>query len=116
MRKLSLHTVAQGQGLPQGASPFISLTIGCRVLIIGYALLYNVFMPGLQEMLYSSTVPLAQWRFVTNAIYNFLLFLPILYYRPDYGWLHPLIFSTFFSLAKNLLTSPEQLLAPFLLF
>src|SRR5215510_4805183 len=114
MRKVSLNTPAEGQGMPQGESPFISITMGYRILIIGYVLLYNISIPGLQEILNGSTVPLVQWRFLINAIYQFFLILPILYYRSDYGWLHPLIFPTVFGLAKSLSARPDQLLAPFL--
>jgi oligosaccharide repeat unit polymerase len=112
MRKVSLNNTAEGQGLPQGESPFISITMGYRILIIGYVLLYNIFIPGLQYILYGSTAPLVEWRFVTSVIYELLLLMPILYYRPDYGWLHPLIFPTVYSLAKGLLSNPDQLLAP----
>src|SRR5215510_1819549 len=114
MRKVSLNTTAEGQGRPQGESPFIAITMGYRILIIGYVLLYNIFIPGLQEILYGSTAPLVQWRFIVSVIKQFFLILPILYYRSDYGWLHPLIFPTVYGLATSLAARPDQLLAPFL--
>jgi hypothetical protein len=40
--------------------------------------------------------------------------MPILYYRPGYGWLHPLIFPTVYGLVKSLALRPDQLLDPFL--
>ena len=114
MRDVSLITTTAGQRLAQVDSPFIPISMGYRILIIGYVLLYNIFMPGFQDMLYGSSVPLVQWRFLISVIYQFLVCLPILYYRPDYGWLHPLIFPTVYGLAKSLASRPDQLFAPFL--
>jgi oligosaccharide repeat unit polymerase len=116
MRKVALHTAAKGQGLSQGESPFISITMGYRILIVGYVLLYDIVTPGLQEILYGSTVPLAEWRFVADLTHRLLLFLPILFYRSDYGLLHPLIFTTTLRLTLGLLHNPGQLLNPFLIF
>jgi len=114
MQKVSLTTPTKGQGLPQAESPFIAMTVGYRILIIGYVVLYNISIPGFQDILYNSSVPLVQWRFLISVIYEFLVFLPILYYRPNYGWLHPLVFPTVYGLAKSLASRPDQLLAPFL--
>ena len=114
MQKVSLITPTKGQGLPQAESPFIPITMGYRILIIGYVLLYNICMPGFMHILYGSSIPLVQWSFLTSVIYEFFVFLPILYYRHNYGWLHPLIFPTVYGLAKSLASRHDQLLAPFL--
>jgi len=94
-------------------NPFIPIPWGYRALLIVYILLYNVFTPGLRELLHGSTAPLVEWRFVVDVAEQLLTFLPILLYRSAYGWLHPLIFPTLFALAKGILRAPEQLLAPF---
>jgi len=112
MQKSYLDTTTQGQRRFPEESSFVPITGGYRVLLTAYILLYSVFIPALMEILYGSIVPLGEWRFVADVAYQLLLFLPILYYRPDYGWLHPLLFIPLFGLARSLLQSPAQLLAP----
>jgi oligosaccharide repeat unit polymerase len=113
MQKDYLDTTARGQAVVRTASPFIPISLGYRIVIIGYVFLSSVLLPGLSETLSSSPTPLAEWRLAAEFSYQALLLLPILFYRSSYGWLHPLIFATVFRLANSLVRNPEQLLAPF---
>lgn len=116
-----LGTVKGTDGPPTAAddrrpqSPFVTIGPLWRVALIAYVLLYMVLLPGLREVLASSPTPLLGWRFSTSAIHSLLVFLPILFYRREYGWLHPLIFPTVWGLAREMISSPEQLLSPWFL-
>src|SRR3972149_8670356 len=97
-------------------NPFIPMILGYRILIIGYVFLYNIFTPGLSIILHGSVSPLSGWRYTAEITYQFLLLLPILFYRSGYGWLHPLIFPTIFGIASGIARDPWWLLEPFLVF
>src|SRR5687768_13364762 len=53
---------------------------------------------------------------VLDVVYEAMLFAPLVFYRREWGWLHPLLFPSLFGLAKAVLTAPGQLLAPLALF
>ena len=94
---------------------FVPISLPWRLALIVYLLLYSVFLPGLREIVATSPTPLFGWRFLTSTIYALLLFLPILFYRREYGWLHPLIFPTVWQIARDLITNPDRLITPLFL-
>src|SRR5262249_55595171 len=110
-------TAAEKQDLSQEENPFVFIPLGYRMLIIGYVLVYNIFVPGLSQIFHSPPTHLVELYFaifVVDALYRLLLFLPLFFYRSTYGWLHPLIFPAIYSLAKILMLKPGHLLTPFL--
>ncbi|MBI3247447.1 MAG: oligosaccharide repeat unit polymerase [Deltaproteobacteria bacterium] len=104
------------QDVFRGNSPFIAIAPPYRLLIIGYILLYQIFVPGLSMILHGTSGGLQEARFLVESVYQILLLLPLLFYRPSYGWLHPLIFGPLFILANGIVRDPDRLLAPLLLF
>jgi hypothetical protein len=77
-------------------------------------LVYNMLAPGMAQALSNAPAPLTVPRLWAEVLYQFLLFLPLFFYRRDYGWLHPLIFPAVFELAHSLARDPLGLLAPLL--
>lgn len=94
------------------ANPFVTIPLWARVLIIGYLLLYRLFFPAIAHVIAIEASPLDAMRFLTEALYTFLLLAPFLFYRRDFGWLHPLMFPTLYTLLKGFFKSPLQLIAP----
>jgi hypothetical protein len=94
----------------------VSITVSQRVAVVAFVLVYNAFMPGLSEALHQPSLPLASLRFATELVYQGLLVFPFIYYKPGFGWLHPLIFTFVWSLAQKVVSDPEMLLAPVQVF
>ena len=102
------------RGTRTGASnPFVAIPLQWRMLLVTYLLVYIVLTPGLREIVANSSAPLSGPRLVADMVYQLLVFAPIVFYRPRFGWLHPLIFPTVFGIGKHLIKSPGALLAPF---
>jgi len=111
--------VRAGASLKQdkgGRTSFISISPLQRLLVIGFVLIYNLLLPGFSEVFHQPTLPLATVRFAVEFCYQFLLVLPFIYYKPDFGWLHPLILPLLWALARQYISQPETLLGPVRLF
>lgn len=104
--------VDRSSGGKSESSPFISISRGWRTVLIGYVLIYDLLVPAVSFLLHGVDQPLMGWRFITHVCYHLLLILPLIFYRPRFGWLHPLIFPVLFEFAKGVLKAPDQLLAP----
>jgi len=100
----------------QLSSPFVAMTTPQRVAVVLFVLVYNAFVPGFSEVLHQPSLPLAVLRFGTELVYQGLLVLPFVYYKPEFGWLHPLIFTVLWSLAQEFVPEPASLLAPVSVF
>jgi hypothetical protein len=87
-----------------------------RVAILSFVLIYRIFLPGLETILHPSVAPLEVERLILDILFEVVLFAPVMFYRPEWGWLHPLLFPPIFGLAKGLAAAPGQLLAPLALF
>ncbi len=94
-------------------NPFIPLTPVYRQLLILYFLVYLMIIPFAKLCFIDTSVPDQFSRQLLTFVYNTLLFLPIFFYRSNYGFLHPLLFSTLFELATKLLKAPNQLFSFF---
>ena len=112
--KLKSKSTGRDAGALRG-NPFVSVSWHARLALIVYVLLYNVFTPGLSEILYGPLSPLAGGRLLAEILYQLLLFGPILFYRSSWGWLHPLVFLVVFDLGTSLARNTGQLLSPFFL-
>lgn len=102
--------------VPAERNPFVPIAWPWRVAVLGFVLLYRVLFPGAQEILHPTPAPLAAERLVLDVLYELMIFVPLVFYRREWGWLHPLLFPALFAVAKALLTAPGQLLAPLALF
>jgi len=105
------YSSAQAPQQGEETNPFLPIAFKWRVLIITYVLASSVVTPALQQIIYIDSTPLSEWRTLASISYQLLLIAPLLFYRRRFGWLHPILFPTLFSLAKSLLEGPEQLLA-----
>lgn len=94
------------------SNPFVAIPRSMRVVIILYLLLYRLVFPAIAHAMSVEDAPLDTARFLVEAFYTFLLIAPFLFYRRDFGWLHPLMFPTLFTLAKGFFKNPWHLVAP----
>lgn len=95
-------------------SPFVTIPIGFRLLVIGYVLLYRLIFPGIDAATSLTMEPsLLVPRFLVECLYTFLVLLPFIFYRSSYGWLHPMMFPFLLSLLKDFFKQPMHLIAPF---
>ncbi len=87
-----------------------------RAAVVVFVLVYNAFVPGFSEVLHQPSLSLAILRFGAELVYQGLLVLPFVYYKPRFGWLHPLIFTVVWALAQEYVAEPASLLAPVSVF
>jgi len=100
----------------QKTSPFVAMTTMQRAAVVLFVLVYNALVPGFSEVLHQPSLSLAVLRFGAELVYQGLLVLPFVYYKPGFGWLHPLIFTVLWSLAQTYVGDPEALLDPVRVF
>lgn len=89
---------------------FIALSPTARALLLGYLVVYVIYQPAVLTY-YSYGY---DWlMYFMDTINELLIFLPIIFYRKQFGWLHPLIFPLVFSLARQIGANPELLFGIF---
>lgn len=110
------NTSAAPAAPPLEHNPFVPIAWPWRVGVLVFVLVYRVLVPGAQQILYPGSAPLGAERMALDVLYEAMLFAPLVFYRREWGWLHPLLFPSLFALAKAVLTAPGQLLAPLGLF
>lgn len=93
-------------------SPFLPISTGFRLLLIVYLLTFHILDPAFDFIAVGGDIPVGV-HVALEIVYSTLLFLPIIFYRSSYGWLHPLIFPMLYSVAKNIARYPEQLISIF---
>ncbi|HEX5870811.1 MAG TPA: hypothetical protein VFY65_10365, partial [Longimicrobium sp.] len=76
-------------------SPFVPLKHGHRVMLVGVYVLY-VFVAGVLSLV--NEVEGAELVIPALAVYAAVRVAPVLLYRPEYGWFHPLVFSVLFAM------------------
>lgn len=97
-------------------NPFVPIAWSWRVGVLLFVLVYRIILPGAQEILHPTAAPFAAERLLLDTVFELALFAPLIFYRREWGWLHPLLFPPLLALVKALLTSPGQILAPLGLF
>lgn len=106
--------VASVQSGAMRGSPFVTIPMGFRLLVIAYVLFYRLIFPGIDAATSLAMEPsLLVPRFLAECLYTFLVLLPFIFYRSSYGWLHPLMFPFLLSLLKDFFKQPMHLIAPF---
>ncbi|MBC7102901.1 MAG: hypothetical protein H5U13_06710, partial [Parvibaculum sp.] len=103
-------SLAGGPG--RGASPFLPMPLWARIGLVFYFGVYHLLGPALAQAFAYQAPPYVELLILAKALFVFLLLLPVLFYRPSYGWLHPLIFPSIFVTAKSVLKDPVQLIDP----
>lgn len=94
------------------ANPFVPINLTGRLMLILFVVFYRLIVPGLQEILSPSITPMAGLRLIAEWVNVILVLAPVVFYRPQWGWLHPLLFPLAWSVATTLARTPEFLLAP----
>jgi oligosaccharide repeat unit polymerase len=86
-------------------NPFVALPQTYRYLVLLYIAVYLLLLPVLKSVFFMNEVPNAELRLIAFLFLQLLTFLPLIFYRPQYGIMHPLIFpiliGTFFPLVRN---------------
>lgn len=96
-----------------GWSPFLAIPFGWRIGIITYVLLYEWFFPFVATMGSSDADALLLSRVLMRFVHVLLICWPLVFYRREYGFLHPLILPVLFSTLKEIAKFPMALFMPF---
>lgn len=94
-------------------SPFVTMPLWARLIVIFYLLFYRLLFPAMAHVISADSPSLDAARLMAEALYTFLLLVPFLFYRRDFGWLHPIIFPTLLTIIKGFFKNPWHLIAPF---
>lgn len=82
-------------------SPFISMQLLHRSLIIAVITIYLIFV-GVQGRFSITPTPASAWVLLALTLNLSLLLVPVIFYQPSYGWFHPLVFGIFTALIEHL--------------
>lgn len=110
--------LAAGRGVPaarRGAdddSPFLPLGHVARFGFLFYLFAYRLIFPLLASVTSTGSHDLFELRFTAEVFYTCLLAYPFIFYRKEYGWLHPLVLPVLWELGKALVKNPLSLLFP----
>lgn len=98
---------------PDQDSPFLPLSQIVRFAFVYYLFAYRAVFPLMAAIGDPAAQDLLAPRFVAELYYTFLLAYPFIFYRKEYGWLHPLVLPVFWELGKALIKNPLTLVLPF---
>ena len=84
------------------SSPFLRISQGWRLVIVAFLLLYEWLFPTIAALASRDADVLFLPRVLTQLVFVLLLCWPLIFYRREYGFLHPLILPTLFVLLKAL--------------
>ena len=96
-----------------GGNPFLPIKWGYRLAISIFVVVFLMADPLIDYVVVGGE-PVMGLLNTLEAFNAFLLFLPILFYRTSFGWLHPLIFPSLYAFAKSLGKDPGTFLSIFL--
>ncbi len=82
-------------------SPFLRIPPGWRFVIVAFIVLYEWLFPTIAALGSPDADTLFLPRVLTQLVYVLLLCLPLIFYRREYGFLHPLILPTLFGLLRG---------------
>lgn len=82
-------------------SPFVAMAPWHRAILVTLVTA-ALAMVGIQQQIASVPVEGMPWVFLALVLNGVLLLLPIIFYRPNFGWFHPLGFVLFFALLGHL--------------
>jgi hypothetical protein len=93
-------------------SPFLRMPGGWRLFLILFLLSYQWLFPTIAAMNDPDANALFLPRVAMQLVYVLLLCLPLIFYRREYGFLHPLILPALFNTAKEIAKFPAALASP----
>lgn len=94
-------------------SPFLPLGQVVRCAFLFYLFAYRVIFPLFAALTNDGARDLLEMRFIAELFYTCLIAYPFIFYRREYGWLHPLVLPVFWELGKALAKNPLTLIFPF---
>jgi hypothetical protein len=94
------------------SSPFLRIPDGWRVFLVVFLLAYEWLFPTIAALNNPDANALFLPRVSMQLVYVLLLCLPLIFYRREYGFLHPLILPTLYTTAKSIAALPVALIAP----
>jgi hypothetical protein len=94
------------------SSPFLRMPEGWRLFIVVFLLVYEWLFPTIAALNNPDANALFLPRMLIQFVYVLLLCLPLIFYRREYGFLHPLILPTLFATAKEIAKFPAALTSP----
>ncbi|MCW3848500.1 hypothetical protein OF829_14760 [Sphingomonas sp. LB-2] len=97
----------------QEESPFLPLGQMVRAAFLFYLFAYRILFPLMVALTSEGSQDLLAPRFIAEFYYTCLLAYPFIFYRKEYGWLHPLVLPVFWELGKALAKNPLTLVLPF---
>lgn len=101
MKSIAQASVTAHTQQQKAESPFISMHLLHRSWIIAVVAIYLLFVGVLGR--FSPTPTLASgWVFLALTVNLSLLLVPVIFYKPSYGWFHPLVFGIFIALIDHL--------------
>jgi oligosaccharide repeat unit polymerase len=83
------------------SSPFVSMTPVQRFFVIGAFVTYLGWL-GFQRLIHPNPITSLNWVFLALVLNLCVLLIPIVFYKPNYGWFHPLIFGIFLAFVDHL--------------
>jgi O-antigen polysaccharide polymerase Wzy len=93
-------------------SPFLRMPESWRLFIVVFLLAYEWVFPTIAALNDPDANALFLPRVAMQLVYVLLLCLPLIFYRREYGFLHPLILPTLFTTAKEISKFPAALASP----
>jgi len=96
-----------------GSNPFLDLGPAARAALLGYLVIYRIFLPILHILQTGGNHELLGPRIVAETVATLLLAYPLIFHRREYGWLHPLVLPTLFTIGKAIAKNPFTLIFPF---
>jgi len=93
-------------------SPFLGIPLHYRLFLVVYFFAYEWFFPIVAAIESPDAQELLVPRVLLRLLYVYLLCLPLIHYRRNYGFLHPLILPLIFVTLKKIAKYPLALLMP----
>ncbi|NER85429.1 MAG: hypothetical protein F6K42_39255, partial [Leptolyngbya sp. SIO1D8] len=94
----NLHSPAVSE---PAASPFVAMNPSHRFALVSLIIIALLGV-GLLQWWHPSAVSGMEWVYLAFVGNGILLLLPVIFYRPSFGWFHPLVFALFFAVLDHL--------------
>jgi hypothetical protein len=94
-------------------TPFLDITPPVRIAILFFFFAYRIVFPVAAALVSDGSKDLLAARILAETVFTLLLAYPFIFHRPAYGWLHPLVLPTLFTLGKSLVKNPLHIFFPF---
>ena len=101
MSSSNLHSPVVSKPITTASSPFVAMSPLHRLALVSVIALALLGV-GLLQGQHPTAVSGMEWVYLVLVGNGVLLLLPVIFYRPSFGWLHPLVFALFFAVLAHL--------------